>query len=86
MWLSIVAFFKNARNVITVLLFIRKAAVAIGRWVGIIEQNKESDRMKDAESKLDEANKIEDDSERLKAKAKAACEIEKTINPDSNCR
>lgn len=54
-------------------------------WVERRRQAKELDRMKEAERKLKEANQIKDDEERLKRKAEAACELEKVLNPDSDC-
>lgn len=50
------------------------------------KQKKEINEVKKSEDKLTEANQIVDDKERLRKKAEAACEIEKTLNPDSDCR
>lgn len=86
MWATVVAFCRNARAVLTVILFLKKAAAVIAELIGLREQKKESEQMQQAENKIDEANKIENDAERLKAKAEAACEIEKILNPDSNCK
>ena len=43
------------------------------------KQQGELGKLQDAEKKIEEANKIEDDKERLKKKAEAANEIERTI-------
>lgn len=49
------------------------------------KQKQKLEEMEKAEAALETANQIENDEERLKAKAEAACALEKAVNPDADC-
>lgn len=49
------------------------------------KQQEEIKKAQEAVSEIEEANKIEDDNERLKKKAEAACKLEKSLNPNADC-
>jgi len=54
-------------------------------WLAKIETDKLKKKLDEAAEKIKKANEIVDDKERLDAKAKAACELEKLANPSSDC-
>lgn len=49
------------------------------------QQQREIEQAEQAVADLDRANEIEDDDERLRKKAEAACRLERTLNPDADC-
>lgn len=64
------------------------SAKSFFRWISDLlkkrEQNKEIDKITEIEKKIEEANQIEDETERLKKKARLANELEKALHPDRN--
>lgn len=49
------------------------------------KQDEKLDEMKKAEDKLSEADSTEDIDKHIEEKSDAACEIEKSLNPDAKC-
>lgn len=82
----------NPKNLIQVLTLVKTIwdsvmllYVAVNEWLVKRRQKKEISKVEEAVDDLKEANKIEDDNERLKKKAEAACKIEQSFNPTTDC-
>lgn len=80
---------KNLIQVLTLLKYLVDGAKAIYNsfveWNIKRKQQKEIKQAEEAAEELEESNKIKDEHERLKRKAEAACKLEKSINPNSDC-
>lgn len=82
----------NPRNLLQVISIAKRliagATLLYNYLKGVIikkKQEKDVKKTEDAVHHIEEANKIEDDKARLEEKKKAACELEKSFNPDSKC-
>lgn len=75
--------------IISAIRWIWETAVSIYEWVTAYfrkaEQEKEIEKAEEAVEQNERANQIQDDEQRLKEKADAACKLEKAINPKSDC-
>lgn len=58
---------------------------AVKKYLDDKRQKETQERLEKIKAKVKEAEKITDDTERIKAKAQAACELEKVFNPQSHC-
>jgi len=82
----------NPKNLIQVLMLVKtlwdsatSLYIAVNEWLVKRRQKKEISKIEEAVEDLKDANKIEDDNERLKKKSEATCKIEQSFNPNSNC-
>lgn len=76
-------------KILSLLKSLYDAVVTTYRWIAAAirtrQQEKKIDGLKDAEKQIGEANKIENEEQRLKEKADAACKIEQNFDPDRKC-
>jgi len=85
MWAAILAYLnpKNIFQALTLLKWVfdisKSGYQFIKEFFSKKKQQEKIDQLSNAESKINEANKIEDEQERLKKKAEAARDIENAI-------
>jgi len=79
----------NWIKLLTLLKFFWEGIASISNAIksAALKKKQQSDvkKAEDAVSRIEESNKIENTDERLKKKAEAACELEKVLNPNSDC-
>lgn len=78
-WIKILGLLKSLWDI----------GVAVFSWIAAFlrkrSQDKEIEKIHKAEEKIDAANKVENDGERLKEKADAACEMEQVLDRNHKC-
>lgn len=84
--------YLNPVNLVKVLTLITGLISAIREILSVAQdkyQKYQNDKKMEAiegiRKELEAANQIKDDEARINAKAKLVCDLEKSINPDSDC-
>lgn len=85
-WASIQAFFGALSAINAIISAIGALVTFLAAWWLKRQIVKKNEAVAAAAEKLKQADEVVDDSQRIKQKADAACELEKLANPGSDCK
>lgn len=84
-WLNPLNLIKLLSLVKTIFEMLKTAYLWVAVWLREREQKKQAAKIDEAVEQIKDANKIEDDEQRLKEKSNAACKLEQAFDPNLKC-